>query len=108
MNAVCLSDKIEPKFHIPAGALSPLMWAAAQGNLNMVQNLLLAVNIDINEKGPDGWTALVFAAAMGHLKICQYLLQHGARLIAADKEACSALGTALSAIWPTRRFKSVV
>ena len=86
---------------LPEG-LPPLMWAAANGDLYTVQQLILNSIVDINEKGPHGWTALIFAAAMGHYMVVKYLLNQGARLKAEDKVGRNALRSALHAIWPKR------
>jgi len=89
---------------VPEGVLPPLLFAAANGNLSVIQDLLHTPNIvDIDEKGPGGWTALTFAAAMGHVKVFKYLLSRGARIIKSDYESLNAIALAMQTIWPKRR-----
>lgn len=56
---------------------TPLRWAAAYGQLRIVQ-LLLQHEIDVNARDNDGWTAIRWAAQRGHRKIVDILLQHKA------------------------------
>lgn len=52
-----------------------LMLAAGAGDLEVVQTMtkLLGTAEAINQPGPDGSTALICAAACGHLEVVQYL-----------------------------------
>ncbi|MDB6096429.1 MAG: Ankyrin-3 [Francisellaceae bacterium] len=88
-------------------SLSPLIWAAAQGDLQTVEHLLHNQVVDINDKAANGWTAVVFAAAMGHLKVVKSLVCKGASLKSCDKQSASALRVALQDIWPQRRVIGV-
>ena len=54
---------------------TPLSWAAANGNLALVQTLLATgkVNPDATQMGEDG-TPLTWAAEYGHLAVVQTML----------------------------------
>ena len=62
---------------------TPLMLAAAAGNLACVESLL-AGGCDLKLKAPDGSTALHRAAAQGHLAVVDKLLEAGADPKAVD------------------------
>jgi ankyrin repeat protein len=59
------------------GGLTPLIFAARQGDLRTVQALLEA-KADVNQKSEFGWTALLVATQNRYYKIGVYLLDHGA------------------------------
>jgi len=48
------------------------------GNEERVKELLLNQDIDVNERGEDGWTALLYASAQGYPRILRLLLGKGA------------------------------
>jgi len=56
---------------------SPLMWAAAQGNEKLVENLI-DHGAAVNMQNFVGETALFLAAARGFDKICRLLMENGA------------------------------
>lgn len=60
-----------------AQGFTPLMWAAAKGNLNLT-NQLLEAGANVNASSGDGITALMWAAALNHEKIVERLLENGA------------------------------
>lgn len=62
---------------------TPLMLAAAAGNVGCVESLL-AAGCDIKIKGPDGGTALHKAAGQGQLAVVDKLLEAGADPKAVD------------------------
>lgn len=62
---------------------TPLMLAAAAGNVGCVESLL-ASGCDVKIKGPDGGTALHKAASQGHLAVVDKLLEAGADPKAVD------------------------
>ncbi|XP_071452985.1 DNA-binding protein RFXANK [Hetaerina americana] len=70
--------------------LTPLMWAAAYGQMPTVQ-LLLKHGADIVCCGPDGESPLHLAAAGGHHDVLRLLLSEGASVNLADKDGNTAL-----------------
>jgi ankyrin repeat protein len=59
------------------GGLTPLVFAAREGDLESTQ-LLLAAGADINQGSEYGWTPLLTATNNRHYKLAQYLIEHGA------------------------------
>ena len=57
--------------------LTPLMRAAATGQLELVQELL-SEGVDVDELGPRDSTALMFAAGGGHFEIVRAIVEAGA------------------------------
>ncbi len=73
--------------------LSPLFWASAAGNLEVVDLLLLA-GADVNRKVRFGSTALIAAASWGHVAVIKRLIAAGADVNAVNDRLISALGIA--------------
>lgn len=73
---------------------SPLQFAAASGQRNMV-NLLLDLGANIDEKGRGG-TALELAIARNHQSVVELLLDRGANIEPLSKSGSSAVGVASS------------
>jgi uncharacterized protein len=61
----------------PPGGITPLLYAARQGCLGCVKNLL-AGGADVNLPDPDGITPLLIATENFHFDVAVYLLAHGA------------------------------
>ncbi len=61
----------------PPGGLTPLLYAARQGCLVCVQDLVKS-GADPNLPDPDGITPLLIAAENFHFDVAAYLLKHGA------------------------------
>ena len=59
------------------GGLTPLIFAARQGDLETIK-VLLDAKADVNETSEFGWTALLVATQNRYYKIGLYLLDHGA------------------------------
>lgn len=57
---------------------TPLMYAANQGNKEIVELLLKVDNIDVNAANDHGRTALMFAASKGQIEIIQCLIKSNA------------------------------
>ena len=57
--------------------LTPLVFAARQGDLESAK-ILLAAGADINQTSAYGWTPLLTATQNRHYKFALYLLDHGA------------------------------
>ena len=61
-----------------------LCWAASQGDLGEVQNLI-ANGVDLNLADYDGRTALHLAASEGHAHVVEYLISKNANIGAIDR-----------------------
>lgn len=59
------------------GGLTPLVFAARQGDIESTK-LLLAAKVDINQTSAGGWTPLLTATKNGFYKLGKYLLELGA------------------------------
>ena len=84
-------DILTPQNHY---GLTELYWAAYQGDLQKVRDLL-AKGADINAATEIGTTALMAAAQAGHLEVAQHLTDGGADIDAADARGNTALIAAL-------------
>ncbi|KAK3910972.1 Ankyrin repeat family A protein 2 [Frankliniella fusca] len=82
-----LEGKIDPP---DENGLTPLMWAAAYGQLSTVQ-LFLKHGAQIDKLGPEGETPLLLAAASGHHDVVRLLLNEGAAVNHADDIGNTAL-----------------
>lgn len=67
------------------------MRAAAQGNLEVVQNSLQSESANILNMRSSGKTALHVAAHQGHIEIVKLLLQSGASVNAKDNDGDTCL-----------------
>lgn len=70
--------------------------ASAEGDNNLVQMLFAQGGVDVEFFGPDGYTALRFAAQNGHPEVVSTLLDNGAKINAVDYMGRSAMTMALS------------
>ena len=59
------------------GGLTPLLFAAREGNLETVK-VLLDAGVDVNQKSEYGWTALLVATHNRFYRLGSWLLEHGA------------------------------
>jgi uncharacterized protein len=59
------------------GGLTPLLFAAREGNLETLK-VLLEAGADVNQKSEYGWTALLVATHNRYYQLGAYLLEHGA------------------------------
>ena len=59
---------------------TPLMYAAAKGDLEMVRHLLTKKNIQVDRRDKVKMTALLYAAKSGHWDVFDELLAHGANV----------------------------
>ncbi len=66
------------------GGLTPLVFAARQGDMKSVQ-ILVDHGADVNETTQYGWTALLTATQNRYYQIGKYLLDHGANPNIANK-----------------------
>jgi ankyrin repeat protein len=74
---------------------TPLIYAAVQGNAQVVK-LLLAAGADVEAQNPHGITALMEAAFWGNLEAVEILIRHGARLECQDRAGRTALQWAMN------------
>jgi ankyrin repeat protein len=65
------------------GGLSPLLYAARDGRLDIVK-VLLAAKADVNQVDANGITPLVDAITNNHVDVARYLIDHGADVHASD------------------------
>lgn len=77
---------------VDSRAMSPLMVAANDNNLEIVK-ILVEAGADVNLKNPEnGKTALMYAAGNGYVEVCQFLIgSKGVLLNAKDKAGKTAL-----------------
>ena len=76
-----------------AAPLSPLMAAAGRGNLDMTR-YLLDEGARVNDRAPNGKTALHAAAEFGTLDVARLLLERGAKVDVADANGYTPLWSA--------------
>jgi ankyrin repeat protein len=74
--------------------LSPLQYAAREGDSTIV-NQLLSAGAHINDKGTTGRSPLHYAALNNHLDVIPLLIEKGADVNARDEEGASALDDAV-------------
>lgn len=78
--------------HLSADWTSPLMIASEHGHLDVVRFLCKQVDsFHVNIANQAGGTALIYAAAAGHLAVVRYLIDAGAAINAQTKDGHSAL-----------------
>jgi len=66
------------------GGLTPLVYAARQGDLETVK-VLVEAKADVNQRTNYGWTPLLTATQNRNYQIARYLLEHGANPNIANK-----------------------
>ncbi len=92
---VSLKKLLKPKTKLDfvnSKAMTPLMIASMDNNLEIVK-MLVEAGANINQKNKEnGKTALMYAASLGYLEVCEYLISQKEILInAKDKEGKTAL-----------------
>jgi ankyrin repeat protein len=65
------------------GAMSPLLYAARDGRLDIVQTLV-AAKADVNQADNNGITPLIDAITNNHVDVARFLIDHGADINASD------------------------
>ena len=68
----------------PSGAMTPLLFAAREGNLEMAR-ILLDAKADINRPSANGTPPIVVAITNNHIELAMLLLERGANPNAADR-----------------------
>lgn len=86
-------DPRKQQLHQKTEAINSLLWAASQGSLIEVQNLL-AQGVPPTSANYDQRTCLHLAAAEGHYAVVEYLLKNGAQVNARDRWGRTALSDA--------------
>ena len=86
-------DPRKQQLHQQTEAINALLWAASQGSLIEVQNLL-AQGVPATSANYDQRTCLHLAAAEGHYAVVEYLLKKGAQVNARDRWGRTALSDA--------------
>jgi ankyrin repeat protein len=67
----------------PSGAMTPLLFAAREGNLELAR-VLLDARAEIDRPSANGTTPLVVAITNNHIELAMYLVARGANIDAAD------------------------
>jgi ankyrin repeat protein len=67
----------------PSGAMTPLMYAARDGNLAMAR-MLVDAGADVNRRAANGTPPLVAAITNNHIELALFLVDNGADINAAD------------------------
>ena len=67
-----------------SGGLTPLVYAARQGDLESTK-ILLAAGANVNQETAYGWTPLLTATQNRHYKLALYLIEQGANVNQANK-----------------------
>jgi ankyrin repeat protein len=77
-----------------AGGMTPLLYAARDGRLDMVRELL-AAHADIEGADPNGITPLISAITNNHPQVARFLIEKGANIQVADWYGRTPLWTAI-------------
>jgi ankyrin repeat protein len=65
------------------GAMSPLLYAARDGRIDIVQTLV-AAKADVNQADANGITPLINAITNNHVEVARFLIENGADVNASD------------------------
>ena len=88
------------------GGMSPLLYAARQGNLEAA-SALLEGGANVNEpSGSEHTTALVLAIANGHYDLARLLLEHGADANLANEQGLTPLYAAVDVRWAQHEWSA--
>ena len=67
----------------PSGAMTPLLFAVREGNIDLTR-VLLDARAEINRPSANGTTPLVVAITNNHIELAMYLVERGADINTAD------------------------
>ncbi len=76
------------------GGMSPLLYAARDGRLELAR-MLLTAGANVNLPEANGITPLIMATANNHVELARFFLEHGADIQAADAWGRTPLWTAI-------------
>ncbi len=82
----------------PKGELTPLMYAARQGN-EAAALALIESGAKLNEQSADGSTALLLAAINGHFDLAKLLVDHGANVNIASVDGATPIYGVINMQW---------
>jgi len=82
-------------FNSPAVAIASFLFAAAQNEIAMVQNLIDEETVTVNDSDYDKRTALHVAASEGHVEVVRLLIREGADVNFADRYNSTPLDDAI-------------
>jgi ankyrin repeat protein len=82
----------------PKGQLTPLMYAARQGNMSAA-SALVDSGAKLNEQSADGSTALLLAAINGHFDLAKMLVERGADVNIASVDGATPLYGVINMQW---------
>jgi uncharacterized protein len=88
----------------PKGGLTPLMYAARQGNMEAVRALLDG-RASIDAVNGDRSTALLLAAINAHFDIAKYLVERGANVNIASLDGATPLYGVVNTQWARKSFQ---
>ncbi len=88
----------------PKGSLTPLMYAARQGNMEAAKTLLDA-GAKIDAVNGDRSTALLLASINAHFDIARYLVERGADVNVATMDGATALYGVVNTQWARKSFQ---
>uniref|UniRef100_A0A3Q3WNK0 NAD-capped RNA hydrolase NUDT12 n=1 Tax=Mola mola TaxID=94237 RepID=A0A3Q3WNK0_MOLML len=80
--------------------------AAAGGDLTQVSTMLTHTPSLINQKGCNGWTALMFAARNGHYSVVEALLSHGCDKLSVNSSSQTAYD--IAKFWGHRHISNLL
>jgi uncharacterized protein len=86
--------KRTPRPGLDAYGRTPLHYAAAAGNADLMQSLLQGA-VDVDASDDNGWTALHFAAQASSVSVLKLLLDAGALVDPRDSDGNTPLSTAV-------------
>jgi uncharacterized protein len=87
----------------PKGGLTPLMYAARQGNFEAVQSLVNN-GANLNALSGDKSTALLLATINGHFDIAKFLVDRGADVNLASMDGAMPLYAVVNTQWARKSF----
>jgi ankyrin repeat protein len=87
----------------PKGGLTPLMYAARQGNYEAVQTLVNG-GANLNAQSADKSTALLLATINGHFDIAKFLVERGADVNLISMDGATPLYGVVNTQWARKSF----